>query len=98
MKARRDRKLPEQARQHAAEALEEARQKAAGVAGVSVVVTHGDSLGDVIDQVDWKPDSIAVVGASRLAPGRQAPLLGALVARAQASIPVPMAVVPLDEP
>ncbi|MEL4359294.1 MULTISPECIES: universal stress protein [unclassified Luteococcus] len=88
-----DAKASAEARAAATAAIEAARDTVAGRAPVELVVAEGRNATAAIHSVDWNPNSVVMVGSSRLAAGRQT-FLGSMAARMLAALPVPMIVVP----
>lgn len=95
-----DDSIGERASTLAADHIEEIRQRAAQAlpAGqVSTVLGHGSSLEECVEQLDFLPDEIVLVGSSRLADSRRL-FLGASASKMLRALPVPMVVVPRDYP
>ena len=76
------------------ESLEEAARRISTDCPVSVKVAHGKNLKKAVSAMDWEPDSVLMVGSSRLAGDRQT-FLGATTARILRHLPIPMIVLPL---
>ncbi|MEL4503852.1 universal stress protein [Luteococcus sp. H138] len=88
-----DARASQDARAAASTAIEAAQVKVAERAPVELVVAEGRNATAAIHSVEWTPNSVVLVGSSRLATGRQT-FLGSMAARMLAALPVPMIVVP----
>lgn len=60
---------------------------------IDVVVGHGRTIEDAVDNLDWKKGEILLIGSSRLAQNKSI-FLGATANRILRALPVPMIVVP----
>lgn len=61
----------------------------------TVTVAHGRSIEQAMDDVDWDPGELVIVGSSRLAQRRQL-FIGSTANKMLRGLPVPMVVVPRD--
>ncbi|MEV7692550.1 universal stress protein [Microbacterium sp. NPDC089189] len=78
---------------HAHDVLAQARAALPEGLDAEVVTASGDSIEDAVQQIDWEPSEIALVGSSRLAQPRRL-FLGSTAAKMLHVLPVPMIVVP----
>lgn len=78
---------------HAHDVLAQARAALPEGLEAEVVTASGDSIEDAVQQIDWEPSEIALVGSSRLAQPRRL-FLGSTAAKMLHVLPVPMIVVP----
>ncbi|MHA7240041.1 universal stress protein [Arthrobacter sp. TMS1-12-1] len=61
----------------------------------SIAVAHGRTIEQAIDEIEWDPGELVIVGSSRLAE-RHRIFLGATANQMLRALPVPMVVVPRD--
>jgi nucleotide-binding universal stress UspA family protein len=78
---------------HAESVLAQARAALPAGVEAEVVVASGESVADAVQQIEWRPTEIAMVGSSRLAQPRRL-FLGSTAAKMLHVLPVPMIVVP----
>ncbi|MFJ6654219.1 universal stress protein [Microbacterium sp. NPDC091313] len=78
---------------HARRVLEKARAELPADAPVDAVVGTGEDVEDAVENLEWLPGEIAVVGSSRLAQPRRL-FLGSTAAKMLRVLPVPLIVVP----
>jgi nucleotide-binding universal stress UspA family protein len=78
---------------HAESVLAQARAALPAGVEAEVVVASGESIADAVQQIEWRPTEIAMVGSSRLAQPRRL-FLGSTAAKMLHVLPVPMIVVP----
>ncbi|THJ66518.1 universal stress protein [Arthrobacter echini] len=83
------------AHQHAESVLERAARQLPENYDASVTVAHGRTIEEAIDDIDWDPGELVIVGSSRLAQNRQI-FLGSTANKMLRALPVPMVVVPRD--
>jgi nucleotide-binding universal stress UspA family protein len=82
---------------HATTVLTEASCRLPEGHDVSVVVAHGRSIQECIDDLDWDEGEILFVGSSRLAEKNKL-FLGSTANKIMRALPVPMMVIPRDYP
>ncbi|MFC8303505.1 universal stress protein [Specibacter sp. NPDC057265] len=90
----------EQARVHLnaiAESIPGHRTQELEHSDVEVLVGHGRSIEDAVDELDWDNGEILLIGSSRLAQNKSI-FLGATANRILRALPVPMIVVPRNHP
>lgn len=78
---------------HAGDVLTAARASLPREIEVDAVTAHGESVEEAIDDVEWKPDDVVLVGSSRLAQPRRL-FLGSTATKMLHKLPVPVIVVP----
>jgi nucleotide-binding universal stress UspA family protein len=83
------------AHQHVNSVLVRAEGKLPEGHRTSVVVTHGRTIEEAIDEIEWDAGELVIVGSSRLARHRQI-FLGATANKMLRALPVPMVVVPRE--
>lgn len=80
-------------REHAAAAAEDARSLPRPPSEVTAVVGHGHTWPEAIDDLDWTPSDVLVVGSSSLGRASQV-FLGSRATKIMRHSPVPVVVVP----
>lgn len=83
------------AHQHAHSVLARAVEQLPTDHEASVAVAHGRTIEQAIDEIEWDPGELVIVGSSRLAQRRQI-FLGTTANQMLRALPVPMVVVPRD--
>lgn len=83
------------AHRHAETVLARAVQQLPEGHDASVAVAHGRSIEQAMDDIDWDPAELVIVGSSRLARRSQL-FLGSTANKMLRGLPVPMVVVPRD--
>ena len=83
------------AHQHANSVLARAVRQLPDGHEASVIVAHGRTIEQAIDDIEWDPGEFVLVGSSRLAQHRRL-FLGATANKMLRALPVPMVVVPRD--
>lgn len=83
------------AHQHAHSVLARAVERLPGGSEASIIVAHGRTIEEAIDDIEWDAGELVIVGSSRLAQHRQI-FLGATANKMLRALPVPMVVVPRD--
>ncbi|MCU1633468.1 MAG: universal stress protein [Micrococcaceae bacterium] len=83
------------AHQHAHSVLAGAVEQLPEGHETSIIVAHGRTIEQAIDEIEWDPGELVIVGSSRLAQHRQI-FLGATANKMLRALPVPMVVVPRD--
>ncbi|MEC5199005.1 nucleotide-binding universal stress UspA family protein [Arthrobacter sp. PL16] len=83
------------AHQHAHSVLAGAVEQLPKGHEASIIVAHGRTIEQAIDDIEWDPGELVIVGSSRLAQHRQI-FLGATANKMLRALPVPMVVVPRD--
>ncbi|MFC3300233.1 universal stress protein [Arthrobacter agilis] len=84
-----------QAHQHAHSVLARAAGQLPPGHEASIIVAHGRTIEQAIDDIEWDAGELVIVGSSRLAQHRQI-FLGATANKMLRALPVPMVVVPRD--
>ncbi|MCU1531235.1 MAG: universal stress protein UspA [Arthrobacter sp.] len=80
---------------HANTVLSDAARRLPAGHDVSVVVAHGRTIEEAIDDLEWEDGEILIVGSSRLAEKNKL-FLGSTANKVLRALPVPMVVVPRD--
>ncbi|GAA1343621.1 universal stress protein [Arthrobacter roseus] len=83
------------AHEHARTLLSKAQDQLPQDHESTVTVAHGRSIEQAMDDVDWDPGELVIVGSSRLAQRRQL-FIGSTANKMLRGLPVPMVVVPRD--
>ncbi len=83
------------AHEHARTLLSKAQDQLPRDHDSTVTVAHGRSIEQAMDDVDWDPGELVIVGSSRLAQRRQL-FIGSTANKMLRGLPVPMVVVPRD--
>lgn len=83
------------AHQHAHSVLARAVEHLPEGHETSITVAHGRTIEQAIEDIEWDPGELVIVGSSRLAQHRQI-FLGATANKMLRALPVPMVVVPRD--